>query len=113
MNQVEEMADRMLMISKGKQKLYGPVDDIRGEYALHAIVVEGEGEWTALAGVDRIQHNGRRDGVLLHLKPEATVDSVLEAIARADNIRIERFERAIPSLEEIFIRAAGEAVHES
>ena len=54
MNQVEEMADRMLMISQGQQKLYGKVDDIRQEYALHAIEVEGQGEWAALPGVTHV-----------------------------------------------------------
>ncbi len=103
MNQVEEMADRMLMINKGQQALYGPVDEIRNQYALHAIVVDGQGDWASLPGVERVEQNGR-EGTLLYMKPDVTADDVLEAIAKDPNIRIERFERAIPSLDEIFIR---------
>ena len=50
MSQVEEMCDRLLMINHGQQKLYGAVEDIRQQYALHAIIVEGQGNWAALAG---------------------------------------------------------------
>lgn len=105
MSQVEEMCDRLLMINRGQQKLYGPVDDIRQQYALHAIVVEGQGNWSALPGVARVEgvENGRK-GVMLHLKPEATADKVLAAIADSPDTRIERFELAVPSLNDIFIR---------
>jgi ABC-2 type transport system ATP-binding protein len=103
------MADRMMMISRGQQKLYGEVDAIRNQYALHAIVVEGQGDWESLEGVDHVEYsqNGRK-GALLHLKQESTSDDVLGAIARAQNVKIERFELAIPSLDEIFIQVAGE-----
>ena len=109
MNQVEEMADRMMMISHGQQKLYGAVEEIRRQYAQHAIIVEGQGDWASLEGVQRVQHseNGR-DGVTLHLHENVTSDEVLAAIARAQSMNIERFELAIPSLDDIFIQVAGE-----
>jgi ABC-2 type transport system ATP-binding protein len=109
MNQIEEMADRMLMISHGERKLYGNVDEIRKEYALHAIVVEGQGQWENLPGVLRVEAlNNRSAGVLLHLDPNTTSDELLVAIAQSPDTNIERFERAIPSLDDIFIRVAGE-----
>ncbi|MGB7338468.1 MAG: ATP-binding cassette domain-containing protein [Phototrophicaceae bacterium] len=109
MNQVEEMADRMLMISHGQRKLYGLVAEIREEYAQHAIIVEGQGDWAALDGVAGVEPvNNRKSAMLLHLQPNTTMDAVLAAIAQAPNTTIERFERAIPSLDEIFIRVAGE-----
>ncbi len=109
MNQVEEMADRMLMISRGQQKLYGAVDDIRKQFALHAIVVEGKGDWAALPGVTQVEpHSNGRSGALLHLAENATSDSVLAAIAQSPTMQIEKFELAIPSLDDIFIRVAGE-----
>lgn len=113
MNQVEEMADRMLMISRGERKLYGDVDEIRKEYALHAIVVEGQGQWDALPGVIRVEAiNNRSEGVLLHLDPDVTSDEILASIAQSSDTNIERFERAIPSLDDIFIRVAGEKADE-
>lgn len=106
MNQVEEMADRMLMISHGQQKLYGPLDEIRQRYALHAIVVQGQGDWATLPGVREVRQNGREE-ITLYLQDSATSDEVLAAIARSSDYRIDRFARAIPSLDDIFIRVAG------
>lgn len=103
MNQVEELADRLTMINRGQQKLYGPVEEIRKQYALHAIEVTGTGDWDQLEGVERVESRGR-DGMLLYLKPEATADSVLAKIALSQNTSIERFALAIPSLDDIFIR---------
>lgn len=109
MNQVEEMADRLFMISQGQQKLYGPVEQIRKEYAEHAIIVEGHGHWSQLPGVTRVdeRQNGR-PAYVLHLQDDVTPDKVLAAIASSSEMSIERFELAIPSLDEIFIRVAGE-----
>ncbi|MBL8155789.1 MAG: ATP-binding cassette domain-containing protein [Anaerolineae bacterium] len=105
MSQVEEMCDRLLMIDRGVQKLYGPVDDIRRQYALHAIIVEGQGNWASLPGVEKVEftENGRKSA-MLHLKASVTPDAVLSAIAADPNMRIERFELAVPSLNDIFIR---------
>lgn len=112
MNQVEEMADRMLMISHGERKLYGVVDEIRKDYALHAIVVEGQGQWDHLHGINRVEAlNNHSGAVLLHLDTNTTIDEVLVEIAQSSDMNIERFERAIPSLDDIFIRVAGEKAH--
>ena len=105
MYQVEEMADRLLMIHRGQQKLYGPVEEIRRRYALHGIIVEGSGNWAALPGVERVEpvDNGRH-AALLYLKPDVSPDNVLAAIATSPDTHIERFELAVPSLNDIFIR---------
>jgi ABC-2 type transport system ATP-binding protein len=105
MYQVEEMADRMLMINRGQQALYGRVDEVRRQYALPAVIVEGEGDWARLAGVERVEHgeNGR-GGTLLFLKTDATPDMVLGEIAARPDMRIQRFELAVPNLNDIFIQ---------
>lgn len=105
MSQVEEMCDRLLMISHGQQKLYGPIEEIRQQHALHAIIVEGQGDWASLPGVESVEpiQNGRKAN-LLHLSPQASTDSVLAAIVSAPNTHVERFEMAVPSLNDIFIR---------
>lgn len=105
MHQIEEMADRLLMINRGQQKLYGPVDEVRRQYALPAVIVEGRGDWATLAGVERVEHseNGR-EGDLLYLKPQTTPDAVLMEIAQRDDMYIQRFELAVPRLNDIFIQ---------
>lgn len=114
MNQVEEMADRLLMINRGKQALYGPVAEVRRQHALHAVVVEGQGDWAALPGVTRVeQRNNGRDGVVLHLADDFTSNDLLAAIAAAPNTDIERFALAVPSLNDIFIQVAGERILET
>ncbi len=107
--QVEEMCDRLLMIHRGQQQLYGSVDEIRQRYALHAIIVEGQGDWTTLPGVQRVElaENGRKRA-LLHLQNSTTPDEVLAAIAASPQMTIERFELAVPSLNDIFIRVVEE-----
>ena len=105
MQQIEEMADRLLMINRGEQKLYGTVDAVRAQYALPAVRVEGEGDWSLLPGVERVEYseNGKVS-VLLYLKPDIPPDSVLSEIARREDMHITRFELAVPSLNDIFVQ---------
>jgi ABC-2 type transport system ATP-binding protein len=106
MPQIEEMANRMLMISKGKRVLYGPVNDIREQYAENAVIVEGEGNWEALPGVTHISNGKANGAVTLHLNPDTSPDTIMQAIA-VGQFQVKRFELAIPGLEEIFIRVVG------
>ena len=99
------------MINKGQQKLYGEVEEIRRRYAQNAVVVEGKGNWAALPGVSKIEsaENGRK-GALLYLQPGTTPEQVLAAMVAAPDTHIERFELAVPDLNDIFIRVVeGEA----
>jgi ABC-2 type transport system ATP-binding protein len=109
MFQVEEMADRLLMINRGKLALYGGVDEVRKRYATHGIIVEGSGDWSRLKGVERVEPaSNSRNGVLLHLHPNVQTDAVLSEIAQNSAYHISKFEEAVPSLYDIFIRVAGE-----
>lgn len=113
MQQVEEMADRLLMINRGQQKLYGPVTQIRQQFASHAIIVEGSGQWDNLPGVDSVEmHRNGRETALLHLAADVTPESVLAAIAASGQAHLRRFELAVPSLNDIFIQVVAEGRHE-
>lgn len=107
MNEVQEMADRLLMISKGRLALYGKIDAIREQYSDHAIIVQGEGDWSALAGVMEVEPSSNGKSTVLHLAEGVTMDDVLVNIAQSKAYRIERFERAVPSLDQVFIQVAG------
>lgn len=102
MQQVEEMSDRLLMISKGQRKLYGRLADVRQEFSAHALVVEGEGNWASLPGVKSVTPNGNI-AVTLQLDEDVVPDQVLASIVNNNQFRLDRFEKAIPSLNEIFI----------
>jgi ABC-2 type transport system ATP-binding protein len=108
MSQVEELADRLFMINRGQQALYGEVREVRQQYALHAVIVEGEGDWARLPSVERVESNAdRRMGTLLYLKPAATADDLLSEIAADPTVAVRKFEMAVPSLNDIFINVAN------
>ncbi len=107
MHQIEEMADRLLMVNHGHRVLYGSVQDVRERFAENAVVVEGEGDWAALQGVASVEVNDGGRGVVLHLADGTTPDDIMQLIASSPNYRIRRFELAVPSLNEIFIQVAG------
>ncbi len=107
MHQIEEMADRLLMIDHGRRVLYGDVHDVRQRFAKNAVVVEGEGDWAALPGVKRVEKGENGRGIVLHLAEDVTPDAVMEALAVSDAYHVRRFELAVPSLNEIFIEVVG------
>ncbi len=107
MQQIEEMANRLLMVDKGKSVLYGDVQEVRQRFATNAVVVEGEGDWAALGGVSAVEpgENGRE--VLLRLAARVTPDEVMSEMAAGVDYHVRRFELAVPRLDEIFIQVAG------
>ncbi len=101
MHQVEELCDRIVLIDKGHDVLYGPLDDIRRRYAGDALLVRSSGTLPPMAGVRQVpQRNG---DYLLALAEGMTPQAVLEVLV-AHRVPLERFEIAVPTLDEIFIR---------
>lgn len=107
MNQVEEMADRLIMINKGKRVLYGPVDTVRDQYAENAVIVQGEGNWEALPGVTDVirEENGRE--AKLKLASGYTPSQLMAHLATDSAYKVRSYALAVPSLNDIFIRVAG------
>ena len=57
MAQVEALADRVFMISRGKRVLYGRLDEIKREHADNAVYVNEEVIARGMAQVDRVDEN--------------------------------------------------------
>ena len=57
--------------------------------------------------------NTRNDALVLYLKPDVTANDVLGAIAANPDVTVDRFELAVPSLNDIFIDVVGERVLET
>jgi len=55
MNQVERMCDRILLINEGRRVLYGPLEEIKAQYAEHAVLVRCSGSLQGLVGARRIE----------------------------------------------------------
>jgi ABC-2 type transport system ATP-binding protein len=101
MYQVEALCNRIVLINHGRAVLYGEVDQIRHDFAGNAIVVEGQGNFAGLPGVLEVrQHNSEWR---LALAPGTKPQEVLRALAGREDARIERFELAEPSLDDIFV----------
>jgi len=106
MAQLQEMAGRVAMIARGRRVLYGEVDAVRRSYAENAVILQGKGAWESLPGVLSVEARKNRDEFLLRLAPDTSPQTLMGRISAA-GYTVQRFELAIPSLEEIFIRVAG------
>jgi ABC-2 type transport system ATP-binding protein len=110
MHQVEELCDRIMLIDRGQNVLYGPLDEIRRRYSGDAVEVEASGPLPSLSGVEPLSANGRVTTLAL-VGPTQPLDVLRQLVA--ENVAVERFEIALPSLEEIFVRVVREgADHE-
>jgi ABC-2 type transport system ATP-binding protein len=107
MHQVEEMADRMLMIDKGCRVLYGGVEEIRQHYAAHAVFVRGQGDWQSIPGVQAAKYDKDEKADFVTLQDGVSADDFLKTAALRQDVHIDRFEVALPSLDDIFIQVAG------
>ncbi|HEX7975633.1 MAG TPA: ATP-binding cassette domain-containing protein [Anaerolineales bacterium] len=121
MYQVEALCNRIVLIDHGRSVLYGEVDEIKHRFASNAILVKGEGDFTSLPGAsDLTRQNG---DWRITLKPGFSPAEAFHSLANLPSVRVERFEVAEPSLDDIFISVvqgsasagssseAGEAAH--
>ena len=104
MNQVEELCDRILMISQGQSVLYGVLREIKARYRSNSVVLDVDGELAPLPGIAEKRLNKGR--VELVLDSSTTPHQVLEGLVKAGTV-VNSFEIATPSLNEIFITVAG------
>jgi len=101
MHQVEELCDRILLINEGRDVLYGDLDEIRRSYAGNAVLIRATGDLPVINGVDQsLPSNG---AVKLILETGTNPQDVLHRLSE-ENVVIEKFEIAVPNLDEIFIQ---------
>jgi ABC-2 type transport system ATP-binding protein len=106
MHQVEALCNRILLINKGRDVLNGRVEEIKRQFAGNAIEIEGEGDFTGLPGVlETRRHNGTWN---LTLESGADPQKILSALINRKGTKLERFELAEPSLEDIFVTVVQE-----
>lgn len=101
MHQVEELCDRILLIDHGRPLLYGEINGIRKQYAGHTLIIRTQESLPSMEGVLNVEsHNST---YRLTLSPEVSPPDILHQLI-VKNIVIERYEIAIPTLDEIFIQ---------
>jgi len=101
MHQVDELCDRIVLIDQGRNVLYGGLNEIRRRFSGHAVLVRTTQELPSIPGVEGIAaHNG---SIKRTLEKETSPQDILCQLTSQDVI-LEKFEIAIPSLDEIFIK---------
>ena len=110
MHQVEELCDRLVLINRGQVVLYGQLADIRREYTGRDVIVHAlDSLPAAIPGVLSMQKEN--SATRLHLAQALSPQDLLRYLVSRD-IAIDKFEMAMPTLDEIFIQivTTGEAV---
>jgi ABC-2 type transport system ATP-binding protein len=109
--QVEALCNRIALIHRGRSVLYGDVEQIKRGFAGNAVVIAGQGDFGQLASIPGVlevrqpPEGDVRDNGAWHLALAPGTDpwGVFRAVAARDRLRVERFELAAPSLDDIFI----------
>ncbi len=101
MDRVQELCERLAMFNRGKLVLYGAVADVQRRWAPNAVIVQGTGDFSRVPGVARIDQVDGRCELWLHDSTDP--HTVLRELALQPDVRIDRFEIATPSLDDIFI----------
>lgn len=105
MHQVEELCDRIVLIDEGLNVLYGDLNDIRRQYSGHAILVRSVGELPKLDAFEAVVLHNNAHRIVL--SDQVTPNEVLQDLI-SRNVVLEKFEIAIPTLDEIFIKVVEE-----
>jgi ABC-2 type transport system ATP-binding protein len=101
MDRVEELCERMCMFNHGRLVLYGAVQDVRRRWTANVVVVRGHGNLQHVPGIERVE---TIDGMVeLWLDDTTNPQAVLRELANMSDVLIERFEVAVPSLDDVFI----------
>jgi ABC-2 type transport system ATP-binding protein len=101
MHQVEALCDRIVLIDRGRDVLYGDLAEIRRRFSGHAVLVRTSGDLPVLPEVEQVA--AQNGSVKLTLKENTKPQDILCQLT-AQEVILEKFEIATPSLDEIFIK---------
>jgi ABC-2 type transport system ATP-binding protein len=107
MEQVEEMCDHIVLINKGRNVLYGEVQEIKSQYKQNLFRVETKEE----APEDLPERfpiaKREKNAVIFKLEDESESGALLKTFLDR-GLRITRYEEILPTFNEIFIRRVAE-----
>jgi len=102
MHQVEELCDRLVLIDRGHVVLYGQLEQIRRQFAGHELEVRVSSPLPEhLPGI--ASYAAVNGGFRLKLEPGSVPQNILRELV-SQNVMVEQFEIAMPTLDEIFIQ---------
>lgn len=101
MHQVEAMCSRIVLINEGRTVLYGSVEEIKRDFAGNAVRIDGQGNFDNIPGVIETHHeNGE---IHLVLDNQTNPQDMFRILANREEIKINKFEVAAPSLDDVFV----------
>jgi ABC-2 type transport system ATP-binding protein len=106
MEDVEEMCERVVLISSGRVLLYGVLDELKRARGTQTIRVSAPRQPEAIPGVSHMESEKGQYEYLL--TDGVDPNTVLRAFLQAD-IPVESFQVALPSLRDMFIEEVNRA----
>lgn len=108
MSQVEQLCDDLVLINKGNVVLSGGLRKIKSSFGKNTVLMEFDGDISFLNNFSDIKINERSTN-RVEFKIENDNINVNEILQKAidNNVIIYKFEKAEPSLHEIFIDVVG------
>ncbi len=104
MDQVEALCARVFLIHRGRNVLEGSVREIKERFADNAVILDTDRDLSVHPDVERVE---TRNGVAkVWLKPGQGPEPFLASLL-SSGARVRRFERALPSLDEIFVKVVA------
>jgi ABC-2 type transport system ATP-binding protein len=101
MDQVEAMCRSVFLIHQGKGLLSGEVKEIKERFADNSVFLESDRDLTGHPAVARTEPKGA--AVKVWLKEGEAPEKFLAGLL-AEGAKIRRYERALPSMDDIFVR---------
>jgi len=107
MEQAQRLCDRLVLINRGRKLIDGTMEEIRSRFSSRILNLEGEGDFTALAGQAGVIDSEVASG---NARLEITAETDPTAILRQaiDVARLSRYEIQRLDLHEIFVKLVGE-----
>lgn len=108
MDHVEFFCEKLVILVKGKSVLKGYLKDIKKDYKIKKIILEGDVKKTDLSKIDGVVNVIKTaSGYEVNIKVESYVQNVFDYLKTRKNVT--KFVLEEPSLEEIFVAKVGEA----
>lgn len=106
MEEVERIADRLVMIKDGQRELYGEIGKIKQDFGGNRVVVNFSGKLPENPKLYSIEEQ-QRNHAILSPGEKVTPQDILQYLA-GQKLNITKFEVSLPSLNEIFIKTAAQ-----
>jgi ABC-2 type transport system ATP-binding protein len=104
MDQVQALCERIVLVNHGKAVLEGSVRETREKYADNAVLIETDHDLSSHDSIDRQEANGH--GTKIWLKEGVRAEEFVADLIRS-GAAIRHFERALPTLDEIFVKVVS------